>query len=72
MFKRELYLSRIRPFYDNEQIKILMGVRRSGKTELLKMIIGELSASKGPESIAYMVRFLKPSYTMNWLPAAGR
>lgn len=54
MFKRELYLSRIRPFYDNEQIKILMGVRRSGKTELLKMIIGELSASKGPDSIAYL------------------
>ena len=54
MFKRELYLSRIRPFYDNEQIKILMGVRRSGKTELLKMIIGELSASKGSDSIAYL------------------
>ena len=54
MFKRELYLSRIRPFYDNEQIKILMGVRRSGKTELLKMIIGELSASKGPDDITYL------------------
>ena len=54
MFKRELYLSRIRPFYDNEQIKIIMGVRRCGKTELLKMIIGELSATNGPAGIAYL------------------
>lgn len=54
MFKRELYLSRIRPFYDNEQIKIIMGVRRCGKTELLKMIIEELSAANGPNSFAYL------------------
>ncbi len=45
LFKREMYLNRIRPFYDNEQIKILTGVRRAGKTELLKMIQKELCHS---------------------------
>ena len=54
MFKREQYLSRIRPFYDNEQIKIIMGVRRCGKTELLKMIIEELTAAHGPDAITYL------------------
>ena len=54
MFKRELYLSRIRPFYDNEQVKILMGVRRCGKTEILRMIIDELSARVPPECIVYL------------------
>ena len=54
MFRRELYLSRIRPFYDNEQIKIIMGVRRCGKTELLKMIMEELSAANGSGAIAYL------------------
>lgn len=42
MYRREQYLRRIRPFYDHEQIKILTGVRRSGKTELLKMIQEEV------------------------------
>jgi predicted AAA+ superfamily ATPase len=46
MFRREMYLSRIRPFYDNEQIKVLMGVRRCGKTEILRMIMDELSAKR--------------------------
>ena len=54
MFKRELYLSRIRPFYDNEQIKIIMGVRRCGKTEILKMIMAELASRVAPESITYL------------------
>ena len=42
MYKREMYLKQIRPFYRNEQIKILSGVRRSGKTELLKAIQAEI------------------------------
>ena len=54
MFHREMYLSRIRPFYDNEQIKILMGVRRCGKTEILKMIMGELTRRVSAEDITYI------------------
>lgn len=42
MIKRELYLSKLRPFYDSSLIKVLYGVRRSGKSEILKQIKDEL------------------------------
>ena len=40
--QRELYLARIRPFYDSELIKVITGVRRCGKSILLKQIRQEL------------------------------
>ncbi len=40
--KRELYLERIRPFYENELIKVLIGIRRCGKSVLLKQIMEEI------------------------------
>jgi len=46
MMKRELYLKRIRPFYDSEMIKVITGIRRSGKTTIMKQIIEEIQ-SKG-------------------------
>lgn len=39
---REKYLSKIRPFYDLDIIKVLMGSRRSGKSKILELIINEL------------------------------
>lgn len=42
MLKRELYLKKIRDFYDSDLIKILVGIRRSGKTVILNQIIEEL------------------------------
>ena len=54
MYKRDMYLNRIRPFYDNEQIKVLTGVRRAGKTEILKMIQGELATSTDASHILYL------------------
>ena len=33
--KRELYLQQIRPFYESDIIKVITGVRRSGKAVLL-------------------------------------
>lgn len=42
MIKREQYMELIRDYIDNPMIKIIKGIRRSGKTELLKMIIAEL------------------------------
>ena len=42
MIKREIYLKKIRGLYDSELIKIIVGVRRSGKSVLLKQIIDEL------------------------------
>lgn len=47
MLKRESYLKKIRDFYDvNSLIKILCGLRRSGKSVILKQIIEEIQ-SKG-------------------------
>lgn len=54
MYLRELYLRQIRPFYRNEQIKILTGVRRAGKTELLKMIQHELLTESDKHHIVYL------------------
>jgi len=43
MIKRESYLSRIRPFIDkSELIKVIVGVRRSGKSFMLELIKEEL------------------------------
>lgn len=42
MIKRELYMSRIRPFIGNELIKVLTGIRRSGKSVMLELIQEEL------------------------------
>ena len=43
LYKRELYLKKIRGFYDEtEIIKVITGVRRSGKSSLLEMVIDEL------------------------------
>ena len=42
MLKREMYLSRIRGFYDSDLIKILVGIRRCGKSVILKQIIDEI------------------------------
>lgn len=45
MIIRENYLSRIRPFYDQDLIKVITGIRRCGKSVLLKQIIDELKAN---------------------------
>lgn len=42
MIKREKYLKNIRGFYDQDLIKVITGIRRSGKSTLLKQIIDEL------------------------------
>ena len=45
MIKRELYMKRIRPFIGNELVKVLTGIRRSGKSVMLDLIQEELLAS---------------------------
>lgn len=42
MIIREKYLSKIRPFYDIDLIKVITGVRRCGKSVVLNQIIDEL------------------------------
>ena len=45
MIKRELYMSRIRPFIGGELIKVMTGIRRSGKSVMLELIKQELLES---------------------------
>ncbi len=52
--KRDLYLSQIRKYYELDLIKVLTGVRRSGKSIILKQIIEELKAKTDDEHIIYM------------------
>ena len=42
MIIREKYLSKIRPFYDVDLIKVITGIRRCGKSVILNQIIDEL------------------------------
>lgn len=46
MLLREDYLSKIRGFYDSNLIKILVGIRRCGKSVILNQIIDELRKTK--------------------------
>ena len=38
MIKRELYMSRIRPFIGTELVKVMTGIRRCGKSVMLELI----------------------------------
>lgn len=51
LYRREKYLRKIRPFYnDSDIIKVITGVRRSGKSCLMETIAEELRANGVPES----------------------
>ena len=42
MIRREIYLSRIRPFYESEMVKVITGIRRCGKSTIMRQIIDEI------------------------------
>ncbi|MBQ8620809.1 MAG: ATP-binding protein [Oscillospiraceae bacterium] len=45
MIKREMYMKRIRPFIGSDLIKVMTGIRRSGKSVMLDLIKEELVQS---------------------------
>lgn len=57
MIKREMYMSRIRPFIGTELIKVMTGIRRCGKSVMLELIKQELTLNTF--SAASLARFLK-------------
>ena len=55
MVKRELYLKEIRPFYESEMVKVITGIRRCGKSTLLRQIMDEIRTDGvSEERILYM------------------
>ncbi len=63
MIIRERYLSKIRPFYDQDLIKVIMGIRRCGKSVLLLQIIEELEEKGIPESQIIYINFENEDYS---------
>lgn len=53
----ERYLKLIRPFYDQELIKVLIGIRRSGKSVILKQIIDELKENNIDDNHIIYINF---------------
>ncbi len=56
MYKRNIYLNRIRPFLGKPVIKIITGMRRVGKSCLLRQVIQQLQEEDGvrPDNILYI------------------
>ena len=46
MIIREHYLTQIRPFYESDLIKIITGIRRCGKSVILRQVLNELEAGR--------------------------
>ena len=57
MIIRERYLREIRPFYKQELIKVLIGIRRSGKSVILTQIMNELQADGIDEKHIIYINF---------------
>ena len=62
MIKRELYLEKIRRLIDAEPIKIITGVRRSGKTYLLRAICEELIDRGISKENIFLISFESQKY----------
>lgn len=57
MIKRELYMRRIRPFIGGDLIKVMTGIRRSGKSVMLELVKQELLESGISESQFITINF---------------
>ena len=63
MIKRELYMSRIRPFIGTDIIKVMTGIRRCGKSVMLELIKQELTESGVSPTQFISINFEDMSYS---------
>ena len=63
MVKREMYMKRIRPFIGTDLIKVMTGIRRSGKSVMLELIKQELIDSGVSSSQFISINFEDMRYT---------
>ncbi|MBW2609603.1 MAG: ATP-binding protein [Deltaproteobacteria bacterium] len=55
MYKRNLYIEKIRPYIEKPVVKVITGMRRAGKSCFLQLIMNELNARKvTKKSILYI------------------
>ena len=57
MIKREEYIGKIRPFINKDLVKVLTGIRRSGKSTLLQLVQQELLSEGVPVTQIYSINF---------------
>ena len=62
IYKREDYLNKIRGFYNDTMIKVITGIRRCGKSYLLKTIIEELKENNIKEKDIIYIELDKKKY----------
>lgn len=62
MINREDYLKKIRPFFNKDLVKVLTGIRRSGKSTLLRLIGQELIADGVSANQIYSINFESMAY----------
>lgn len=63
MITRDIYLSKIRPFYEVDLIKVITGIRRSGKSVILTQIIDEIKESGIDDKHIIYVNFESKEYS---------
>ena len=63
VIKRELYMQRIRPFIGKDLIKVMTGIRRSGKSVMLELIKQELVNMGYSEKQFISINFENMSYS---------
>ena len=63
MIRRELYLKRIEMYVGRNEVKLITGVRRCGKTVIIKQLIEEMKESGIPEENILYLNFESLLYT---------
>jgi predicted AAA+ superfamily ATPase len=63
MIKRELYLKKIMSLIGKDVVKVLTGIRRCGKSSMLKLIIEELIARGIEKNKIILINFESGEYS---------
>ena len=62
MVIRTQYLERLRPFYDSELVKVITGIRRCGKSTILRQVIAEIKENGIEDSHIVYINFEDNKY----------
>ena len=62
MIKRESYLKEIRNLYDSDFVKVIVGLRRTGKTSLLQSVVDDLCDNGVDEGHIFYISFESLEY----------